>query len=305
MRDRALTRGRVETVMRQMETSLLDGTWRAGAKLPSERVLAQQYEVARNTVREAIQRLAARGLVQSRPGAGVFVTDQLRTGFASPWGQLVSDHPALRDDILEFRRVLEGATAYFAALRASDDDLARIRALMLELERTREVDDKAAEADADAKLHEVIAQASHNAMFLHLHTSVLGVLREHITINGTGLRVQNEDAPDLLLQQHRTLCDAIVARRPEEARTAMQTHIDFVRTRVGDEIGWPESGPTSAVKTSAPVWGGGAQGAPAGAARRGKSAQGGSGASAQKRGAGAGKAAGAARTRRRAPDGQA
>ncbi|WP_343671102.1 FadR/GntR family transcriptional regulator [Paraburkholderia heleia] len=231
--------------MRQMETSLLDGTWRAGAKLPSERVLALEYDVARNTVREAIQRLAARGLVQSRPGAGVFVTDQLRTGFASPWGQLVADHPALREDILEFRRVLEGATAYFAALRASDEDLARIRALMQELERTREADDKAAEADTDAKLHEVIAQASHNAMFLHLHTSVLGVLREHITINGTGLRVQNEDAPDQLLLQHRTLCDAIVARRPEEARTAMQTHIDFVRTRVGEEIGWPESGPTS------------------------------------------------------------
>lgn len=251
MRDRASARGRVETVMRQMETSLLDGTWRAGAKLPSERVLAGQYGVARNTVREATQRLAARGLVASRAGAGVFVTDQLRTGFASPWGQLVADHPALRDDILEFRRVLEGATAYFAALRASDDDLARIRTLMHELERTRAADDKATEADTDAKLHEVIAQASHNAMFLHLHTSVLGVLREHITINGTGLREQNADASDHLLLQHRTLCEAILSRRPEEARTAMQTHIDFVRARVNEEHGEPETGPTSGRKTRA------------------------------------------------------
>lgn len=251
MRDRAGARGRVETVMRQMETSLLDGTWRAGTKLPSERVLAQQYGVARNTVREAIQRLAARALVASRAGAGVFVTDQLRTGVASPWGQLVADHPALRDDILEFRRVLEGATAYFAAMRASDDELARIRALVQELERTRAADDKAAEADTDAKLHEAIAQASHNAMFLHLHTSVLGVLREHITINGTGLREQNADASDHLLLQHRTLCDAILARRPEEARTAMQTHIDFVRARVNEEHVAPETGPTSAKKTRA------------------------------------------------------
>lgn len=244
-------RGRVEAVMRQMETSLLDGTWRAGTKLPAERVLAGQYDVARNTVREAIQRLAARGLVQSRRGAGVFVTDQLRTGFASPWGQLVADHPALRDDILEFRRVLEGATAYFAALRASDEDLARIRTLLRELERTRDADDKVAEADADAKLHEVIAQASHNAMFLHLHTSVLGVLREHITLNGTGLREQDESASGLLLLQHRTLCDAILARRPEEARTAMQTHIDFVRARVGDDVYVPGSGWTSAPEAGA------------------------------------------------------
>ncbi|MBP0629160.1 FCD domain-containing protein [Cupriavidus sp. AcVe19-1a] len=218
--------------MRQMETALLDGTWPPGTRLPAERVLAEQYAVARNTVREAIQRLAARGLLQSRRGAGVYATDQLRAGIASPWGQLVADHPALRDDILEFRRVLEGATAYFAALRADTADVKRIRSLMDELERARAGDDKQAEADADARLHDAIALASHNTMFLHLHTSVIGMLREHITVNGTGLREQDDSASELLLLQHRTLCDAICARRPEEARTAMQTHIDFVRSRV-------------------------------------------------------------------------
>ncbi|MEM5429615.1 FadR/GntR family transcriptional regulator [Cupriavidus oxalaticus] len=218
--------------MREMETALLDGTWPPGTRLPAERVLAGQYAVARNTVREAIQRLAARGLLQSRRGAGVYATDQLRAGIASPWGQLVADHPALRDDILEFRRVLEGATAYFAALRADAADVRRIRTLMDELERARAADDKEAEADADARLHDAIALASHNTMFLHLHTSVIGMLREHITINGTGLREQDDSASELLLLQHRTLCEAICARRPEEARTAMQTHIDFVRSRV-------------------------------------------------------------------------
>lgn len=244
MSDKESARGRVDAVLRRMETALLDGTWRAGEKLPSERTLALEFAVARNTVREAIQRLAARGLVQSRRGAGVFVTDQLRTGFASPWGQLVADHPALRDDILEFRRVLEGATAYFAALRASDDELAAIRAQLRELERARAADDKSAEAAADAKLHEAIAQASHNAMFLHLHTSVLGVLREHIATGGTGLRERHGEASAHLLLQHRTLCEAILARRPEEARTAMQTHIDFVRASVEA----PETGRTSTPK---------------------------------------------------------
>ncbi len=224
-------RGRVEEVMRKVETALLDGTWPAGTRLPAERVLAETYGVARNTVREATQRLAARGLLQSRRGAGVFVTEQLRSGIASPWRQLVADHPALREDILEFRRVLEGATAYFAALRADTQDLRRIRALLDQLERARGRDDKQAEADADAKLHEAIALASHNTMFLHLHTSVIGMLREHITTNGTGLREQDAEASEQLLLQHRTLCAAILARRPEEARTAMQAHIDYVRSQ--------------------------------------------------------------------------
>lgn len=225
-------RGRVETVMRQLEMALLDGSFPAGARLPPERALAAKYGVARNTVREAIQRLGARGLVRSRRGAGVFVTEQLRTGIASPWAQLVADHPALRDDILEFRRVLEGATAYFAAMRADAADRERIQSLLRELESAREADDKASEANADARLHEAIALASHNTMFLHLHTSVIGMLREHITVNGTGLREQDESVSSQLLLQHRIVCEAICAHRPEEARSAMQSHIDFVGSRV-------------------------------------------------------------------------
>jgi GntR family transcriptional repressor for pyruvate dehydrogenase complex len=227
--------GQVVAVMRQVETALLDGRFGVGARLPSERVMASQYGVSRNTVREAISRLAARGLVRSRPGAGVFVTEQLRTGIVSPWGQLVADHPLLRDDILEFRRVLEGATAYFAALRADPDDQARIAALLMRLETARACDDTVGEADADARLHEAIALASHNTMFLHLHTSVIGMLREHITLNGTGLRGLDDDTSGHLLLQHRSVCAAIAAGRPEEARTAMQTHIDFVRGRFAAE----------------------------------------------------------------------
>lgn len=222
---------RVEATMRRLETALLDGTWPAGTRLPAERALAERFDVSRNTIREAIQRLAARDLLQSRRGAGVYVTDRLRRSVASPWGELVSDHPALREDILEFRRVLEGATAYFAAMRATKEEIRTITALMRTLEQARRADDKAAEAQADAKLHEAIAKASHNAMFLHLHAGVLGVLREHITANGTGLREQEESASEMLLQQHRMVCEAICARQPEEARTAMQTHIDFVRSK--------------------------------------------------------------------------
>lgn len=230
-------RGRVEGVMRQLEMALLNGTYPANTRLPAERELAQRYEVSRNTVREAIQRLAARGLVRSRPGAGVFVSDQLRTGVSSPWGQLVADHPAVREDILEFRRVLEGATAYFAALRGNDQDIERIRSLMTQLDRARQEDDKSAESDTDAQLHDAIALASHNSMFLHLHGSIMSMLREHITLNVVGLRELKEGMSEQLLMQHRTICDAICARRPEEARTAMQAHIDYVRAHLTLEPG--------------------------------------------------------------------
>ena len=77
--------GRVNAVTRGLEDALLDGTFPANSRLPSERELAERYGVSRNTVREAIQQLGARGLVQIRPRSGVFVSDRLRTGStASP-----------------------------------------------------------------------------------------------------------------------------------------------------------------------------------------------------------------------------
>lgn len=227
-----MANNRVEHIMRQLETALLDGSLPVGARLPAERALAEQYGVSRNTVREAVQRLAARGLVRSRRGAGVFVTDMLRTGIASPWSQLVSDHPALRSDILEFRHVLEGATAWFAAQRATPDERAQIMAQLALLEQAHLDGDMAAEARHDARLHEAIAQASHNTMFLHLHASVVGMLREHIAVSGTGLRQHDGAASQQLLAQHRALCSAICAGQAEQARAAMQEHIDFVRARV-------------------------------------------------------------------------
>ena len=107
--------------------------------------------------------------------------------------------------------------------------------MLFRSEQARADDDKQAEAQADARLHESIAQASHNTMFLHLHTSIIGMLREHITLNGTGLRQQDDATSLQLLSQHRTLCEAICAQQPEEARTAMQSHIDFVRARVAHD----------------------------------------------------------------------
>jgi GntR family transcriptional repressor for pyruvate dehydrogenase complex len=227
--------GRVNSVTRRLEEGLLDGSYPANSKLPSERELAERYAVSRNTVREAIQQLGARGLVHIRPRSGVFVSDQLRTGAPSPWGQLIADSPARRDDILEFRRVLEGATAYFAALRCTDEDIARIRGAMARLDQARKDNDLAGESRIDVDLHEAIAQASRNSMFLHLHGSVMKLLREHIMLNVDGLRELDKSVSELLLLQHRTICDAICARRPEEARTAMQTHIDYVRSRFDAE----------------------------------------------------------------------
>ena len=117
-----------EEARRALEARLLDGSWTAGTRLPAERKLAEILGVSRNSLREAIFCLKARGLLFSRQGSGVFVSNLLQATSISPWQQLLADHPDLRWDTLEFRREMEGATAYFAALRANQSDLEKIDA---------------------------------------------------------------------------------------------------------------------------------------------------------------------------------
>ena len=116
-------------IEQQLEFLILEGTLRPGEKLPPERELAKQFDVSRPSLREAIQRLEAKGLLLRRQGGGTFVQSSLWQSFSDPLVELLSDHPESQYDLLETRHALEGIAAYYAALRSTDEDKERIREL--------------------------------------------------------------------------------------------------------------------------------------------------------------------------------
>ncbi|HEX5392197.1 MAG TPA: FadR/GntR family transcriptional regulator [Rhodocyclaceae bacterium] len=221
------TTGIVNAVQKRFEERLLDGSWAPGMRIPAERTLAEEFNVSRATVREAISRLAARDMLVSRQGSGVYVTDRLQAGLASPWRQLVADHPELRWDTLEFRLELECATAHFAAQRATRADLKNIGDVVKRLTKAYKAGDRREEARADADFHEAIAEASHNSMFRFLHAGLIRMLREHIALNLTRMHDQAGITAGHLMEQHLAVWQAIKSRQPEEARAAMRRHIEY------------------------------------------------------------------------------
>lgn len=221
-----------EKARRALEVRLLDGSWTAGMRLPAERALAETLGVSRNSLREAISCLKSRGLLSTRRGSGVFVTDRLQAAISSPWQQLLADHPDLRWDTLEFRRELEAATAHYAALRADKGDLKKIGAIVKRLLKAYETGDRDGERQADADFHEAIAEASHNSMFLYLHSGMVRMLREHISLNLMGLQDPTGEVTSQLREQHQSIWEAIRQRQPETARQAMLVHLDFTRSEL-------------------------------------------------------------------------
>jgi len=232
-------RSMVDVAQRAIEARLIDGSWTAGMRLPAERVLAESLAVSRGSLREAISRLKERGLLSSRQGSGVFVTNLLQTTVSSPWQQLVADHPDLRFDTLEFRRELEAATAQYAAMRASKADLKMLKEIMVRLNDAYEAGDKPGERRADADFHEAISIASHNSMFRFLHVGIIRMLREHIALNINELEERSSGSSGRLRQQHNAIWDAIREGKPDLARSEMFKHIDFTRVELErrDKIG--------------------------------------------------------------------
>ena len=101
-----------DAIVAELESMILEGSLQPGQKLPPERELAIQFQVSRPSLREAIQRLEARGLLYRRQGGGTYVQNALSKGIADPLFELLSTHPEAQYDLLEFRHALEGICAY-------------------------------------------------------------------------------------------------------------------------------------------------------------------------------------------------
>lgn len=106
-----------DAIEQQLEYLILEGTLRPGEKLLPERELAKQFDVSRPSLREAIQRLEAKGLLLRRQGGGTFVQANLWQSFSDPLAELLAAHPESQYDLLETRHALEDCGLLCCAAR--------------------------------------------------------------------------------------------------------------------------------------------------------------------------------------------
>ncbi|MCY1499740.1 Pyruvate dehydrogenase complex repressor [compost metagenome] len=222
-----------DDIVTRLEAMILEGTLKPGERLPAERALAEQFGVSRPSLREAIQKLVAKGLLVSRQGGGNYVVDTLGSTFSDPLLHLLEGNPEAQRDLLEFRHTLEGSCAYYAALRATEPDHRRLReafeALQACYTRSPSKISRAEEGAADARFHLAIAEASHNAVLLHTIRGLFDLLKRNVVTNIGGMYAQRSETRDMLMNQHRALYEAIIEGRAEEAREVSSRHIHYVQ----------------------------------------------------------------------------
>ena len=221
-----------DDIVERLETMILEGALKAGERLPAERVLAERFGVSRPSLREAIQKLVAKGLLVSRQGGGNYVAAELGSTFSDPLLHLLESNPDAQRDLLEFRHTLEGSCAFYAAQRATPVDHERLRAAFDELQRCYAPNSKASRAEegaADARFHLAIAEASHNAVLLHTIRGLFDLLKHNVVTNIGGMYLQRSETRDRLREQHQALFEAIIERRADAARDLSHQHIHYVQ----------------------------------------------------------------------------
>jgi GntR family transcriptional regulator, hexuronate regulon transcriptional repressor len=195
------------------------GVYAPGARLPSERELAEEFGVSRPTVREAMLALELRGMVEARHGSGVYVTDDPHPERRAP----ELDIGAF--ELTEARALFESEAAALAATVITEEELDQLELILEEMVQENEGDPKGEQADR--RFHLAIAEATRNVAIASV-VEQLWDLRYKSPLCRHMLERARKMGVKPRIDEHRILLDALRARDPQAARKAMREHLERV-----------------------------------------------------------------------------
>lgn len=225
-----------EGVCTELERRIRSGEYGPGEQLPTEKLLSESFGVSRAVIREAVSRLKADGLIESRQGSGAFVAARPKSiNFKVPAG---SEPQMNLEHVFELRTLVEMTVAELAARRRTDEDLAVMRLQLDAMDEALRVDGDGSVADDE--FHTAIAAATHNPLVQRF----VGFLGQHFS-DSRRLAWEGEcramGSPATAQAEHHQLFDAIAAGAPAEARRVAHAHLRGAAARLGlqmaDDLG--------------------------------------------------------------------
>ncbi|MCL5426673.1 MAG: transcriptional regulator GlcC [Gammaproteobacteria bacterium] len=219
-----------EHVATQLERLVLDGVFRPGQLLPSERQLCSRLGVSRASLREGLRILRSKGIIETRQGHGSTVAKLLPVSDQSPLMHLFKDHPRTLFDLLEVRALLEGESARLAASRGTSVDRVLITRRYQELadyaEKEHSIDVERL-ARLDHAFHLAISQASHNPVLVHTLQSLTDLLLSSVFASVKHL-YHLPGPREMINRQHARLHAAVVDGQPEQAQRVALEHLSSI-----------------------------------------------------------------------------
>ena len=216
-----------DQVFAQIRDQIMDHTWPPGAKIPSEKTLAETLGVSRVSIREALHMLASLGLLESRHGEGTFVREYTGTAFLNTLlPSLVLDKLDILQ-VLEYRKIAEKGNVALAVERAGSAEIEELERSLRIMEENKA--DPRAFADADLSFHFLVAKATGNSIVMKVNAIIADIWK--ISMYGIVESLGPRDG----LYYHRKILDAIINRDVPLAENLMEEHIERTIQRLKSE----------------------------------------------------------------------
>jgi DNA-binding FadR family transcriptional regulator len=223
-------KGLVNEVVESLAASIREGAIQPGSKLPTESEIMARFDVSRTVVREAISRLQANRLVETRHGVGTFALAPQSSGnfqIADVDFATVADVIAL----LELRISLETEAAGLAAQRRTDANLQAMQAMLDAFQKSIEEDSDA--VPSDFAFHMEVAKATGNRHFADLMTYLGTMIIPRTRINTASSAPEGRLAYLRRVHgEHEYIFNAIRNQDVDSARAAMRTHLANSKDRL-------------------------------------------------------------------------
>lgn len=207
-----------DIILQQMKEQILNGDWKPGEKIPSENELTKVFGVSRISVRQALQKLTAVGLIETKVGEGSFVK-KLNPGITM--NNLI---PALYlgpdslKEVLEFRKVMEGRVAELACSKAGPDDIENLEKIYCDMKKDKDNLEKFSQEDYN--FHITLGIITNNSIIIQLYT----IIQEQLNIAFKKIvTVRGNKAG---LYYHRLILDAMKEKDCEKVKKIMDEHME-------------------------------------------------------------------------------
>jgi GntR family transcriptional regulator, transcriptional repressor for pyruvate dehydrogenase complex len=215
-----------EEIAEILHEMIRKGEVRPGEKLDSVQQLAENFQVGRSAVREALSALKAMGLIEMRQGEGTFVKEITSSDISFPLSTSILMNKKDIENLLELRKILETGTASAAALKRSPDHLLNMERALEEMKRAHGNEELGEQADL--QFHFAVAEAAQNPMLLNLMQQVSSLMGETMKETRKLWLFSKQTTTEKLYDEHLAIYKAIAAQNPELSRLLMLEHLNNV-----------------------------------------------------------------------------
>ena len=216
-----------DKVYKQIVSMISNGTLRPSEKLPSEREMASDLGISRQSVREALYRAETMGLIEVRQGEGSFVRSTVGESLGSPLAILLEEQAETVFEFLEIRKVIEGWCAEKAAIEADAVDLRKIREVLDKMMKLSTANKKWEETDM--AFHFAVVAATHNVIAMHIMEALKVGFDTFFGFKQHFLKAVEKE---VMLRHHFDVYEAINQRNPILSKQKIIDHLDFIEEKI-------------------------------------------------------------------------